>query len=62
MLEDELVAELRRQGFSIGRESNNCKSATKIRGMIFKTLWSVRWRAKSQRVEKVWGVYGIIAP
>ena len=62
MLEADLVAELRDQGFSVGRDSADCKSATKPRGIIFRTLWSVRWRARADRVEEVWGVYGVIAP
>ena len=60
--EADLVAELRNQGFSIDRDSADCKCATKTRGLIFRTLWSVRWRAKADRIEKVWGVYGVMAP
>jgi len=62
MLEADLIAELRGQGFSIGADSAACKSATKTTGLIFKKLWSVRWRARADRVEKVWGVYCVIAP
>ena len=62
MREADLVAELRNQGFSMGRGGPEFKSASKSRGIIFRTLWSVRWQAEADRIEKVWGVYGVIAP
>ena len=62
MREADLIEELRSQGFAINSNSIDCKTATKTRGIVFRTLWSVRWRAKSGRIEEVWGVCGFIAP
>ena len=56
-----LVKELRSQGFSIVF-SPKMADATITRGLIMKTIWSVRWRAREDRLEEVWGVYGAIAP
>lgn len=62
--EAHLVEELQRQGFAVSSpaDGSDCTSATVTRGIVFKCLWSVRWRAKEKRIEEVWGVYGIIAP
>ncbi len=62
MPEADLIAELRLQGFRFDREGEGCKSATKSRGLIVQTLWSVRWRAHEGRVNDVWGVYGYRTP
>ena len=62
--ETSLVEELRKQGFAIGRDYRRVdwRSASITRGMLIKTLWSVRWRAKAGQIEDIWGVYGFIAP
>ena len=62
MHEADLIAELRKQGFSMRRDGVDCKSATKSRGVIIRAIWSVRWRAEADRVDEVWGVYGFVAP
>ena len=63
MSEADLVDELRSQGFSISvMTSSTDHSASLIRGMIFKTLWSIRWRARAAQIEDILGVYGFIAP
>ena len=64
MPEAELVGELRSQGFSILGPANEVDfhTATIIRGLIFRHIWSVRWRARAGKIDKVWGVYGVIAP
>ena len=64
MAETRFIEELRNQGFSIDPtpEGWDHMSATIIRGLIFRTVWSVRWRAGADRIQEVWGVYGVIAP
>jgi hypothetical protein len=62
MSEVNLIQELRNQGFSIDRKYFDHESATITRGLVLRTIWSVRWRAKAGRVEEVWGIYGVIAP
>ena len=64
MSEAQLVEELRKQGFSTGSMSKatDWKAATITRGVILRTIWSVRWRAPAGRIEEVLGVYGVIAP
>ena len=62
MSEDRLVAELRKLGFRCNPDQPACKSATVTRGLVFRHLWSVRWRASNDQVDDVWGVYGVIAP
>jgi hypothetical protein len=52
---------LRNQGFSVV-SSPKMTFATIKRGLIIKTVWSVRWRARAGRIEEIWGVYGAIAP
>lgn len=56
-----LIQALRRQGFSVD-PGPRWASATIKRGLIIKTIWSVRWRAEADRVREIWGVYGAIAP
>ena len=62
MCEADLIAELRGQGFRINQGGPPCKSAFISRGIIIRTFWSVRWFAKADRIDKIWGVYGVIAP
>lgn len=62
MSEALLLQELRNQGFRCNASSPECKSATVTQGLIFRRLWSVRWRAKEDQIEDVWGIYGVIAP
>ena len=64
MSEALLVEDLRRQGFAIRSDPRNVdhKSAAIIRGLIFRTIWSIRWQARAGRIEDVWGVYDVIAP
>lgn len=64
MSEAELLKELRRQGFSVWSDPDKAdfKMATVTRGLIFRNLWSVRWRTKANQIEDIWGVYGVIAP
>jgi len=64
MDEASLVGNLRRQGFRLQLDPSpdGCVSATITRGMVFRHLWTIRWRAKVGRVEEIWGVYGVIAP
>jgi hypothetical protein len=59
--EARLIKALRSQGFPPA-SSTDMASATITRGLIMKTIWSVRWRAKEDRIEDIWGVYGGIAP
>ena len=62
--EARLVEELQNQGFVVRTSTHitDCRSATITRGLIFKHLWSVRWRAREGQIDEVWGVYGVIAP
>lgn len=61
--EGDLIAELRSQGFSVDFRGRCVVQSAKIeRGLIFRTGWSVRWRAKAGRIEEIWGVYGVAAP
>jgi len=64
MSEAELLKELQSQGFSVWSDPNKAdhKTATVTRGLIFRNLWSVRWRTKENQIEDIWGVYGVIAP
>ena len=64
MSEAELIKDLASQGFSVWSDPDKAdlKTATVTRGLIFRNLWSVRWRVKSEQIEDVWGVYGVIAP
>ena len=64
MSEAHLLEELRTQGFSVRSDPERAdfKTATVTRGLIFRNLWSVRWRARADQIEDVWGVYGVIAP
>lgn len=57
-----LIAQLRNEGFLVDQTKSDCNSATITRGVVMKTLWSVRWRAKEGHIDDVWGVYGAIAP
>ena len=60
MSEAHLLERLRSDGFYL--DGANFKSATVTRGLIFKNLWSVRWRVKAGQIEDIWGVYGVVAP
>ena len=62
MSESYLLTELRKQGFRCDPLRSDCKSASLMRGLIFKHLWSVRWRARADQIEDIWGMYGVIAP
>ena len=62
LAEADLIRELHLQGFRFDRQGGDCKSATKVRGLLIKTLWSVRWRAHEGHVDDVWGVFGYRAP
>lgn len=60
--EARLIGRLREQGFKIDDTKGDCMSATVMRGLIIKTLWSIRWRSRDEQIEEIWGVYGAIAP
>jgi len=64
--EEALRAELKRQGFERlpdHPDPDGLRCATFCRNeLIFKTLWSVRWRANGGRVGEIFGVYGCVAP
>lgn len=64
MPEGDLVRDLRSEGFALSAPAHeaDCFSGTIARGLIFRRIWSVRWRARADRIEDVWGVYGVIAP
>lgn len=58
-----LIKELHRQGFSVDLAPKWAGAgATITKGLITKTIWSVRWRAKADRIQEIWGIYGAIAP
>lgn len=56
--EKRLVGELKKQGFEVLPTHGDVNDATFKRGWIVQTLWSVRWRAKDNRVTEIWGVHG----
>jgi len=62
--EEDLIAALRAQGFAIGPPRDGVSDATFERTdlFVFRTIWSVRWRAEQGRVTGIWGVYGVQAP
>ena len=60
--ENELIAQVVNEGFRLDRNGGPIRSATLTRGLIAKTLWSVRWRSNNGRIDEVWGVYGAITP
>jgi hypothetical protein len=60
--EDDLKAELRRQGFRLLPEYRGVHDGTLYRGWIVKTLWSVRRKSRHGRVPDSWGVFGFKAP
>jgi len=61
--EARLVDALRRQGFAVeSAHRPDCRSATVMKGLVFRHIWSVRWRSAEGRVEDIRGVYGVIAP
>lgn len=62
--EADVVEALRRQGFRVDPTSplDSCKSASIRQGLVIQKLWSVRWHATDARIDKIWGVYGAIAP
>jgi len=64
MTEARLVEDLRSQGFRVGPEQcpPSFRMAMITRGLIVQTMWSVRWQVSEGRIEKIWGVYGFIAP
>lgn len=60
--EADLIAQITAAGFVLDRSGAKWRSATLKRGLMIKTLWSVRWRASGAEIEEAWGVYGFIAP
>lgn len=60
--EDDLIAQVAEAGFRLDRSGRPIRSATLTRGLIIKTLWSVRWRSSNGRIDEIWGIYGAIAP
>lgn len=63
MSEPDLIETLQKQGFRINSyDSIECKSATFEKGVVLRTVWSVRWREREGRISEIWGVYGGIAP
>ena len=61
-LETDLVAELKRQEFSV-RSSENGEFATfSDGGFPIEKLWHVGWRASDGRITSAWGVYGFRGP
>lgn len=63
--EERLVEELGEQGFVIPRiqapDGVRYAQFTSTH-LVFRTIWSVRWRADDGRVAEIWGVYGVQAP
>ena len=57
-----LIKHLRSNGFSIRETKEGFCSASLVRGLVIKTLWSARWRAEDGQITEIWGVYGAIAP
>ena len=63
--EEDLIAELREQGFPLPSclGPDAWASSTYNRTLfVFRTIWSVRWRAEDGRVTEILGVYGVVAP
>lgn len=65
--EAELVAHLRQEGFEAPDSSKDGRGVWHDatfwrRRWPFRTLWSVRWRARAGELEEVWGVHGIVGP
>ncbi len=63
--EERLVAELHGQGFALSRHPgfDGVTVADYVSSQfVFRTIWSVRWRANQGRVRDIWGVYGVRAP
>lgn len=60
--EADLIAYVSADGFKLDRGGANFRSATLTRGMVFKKIWSIRWRSNAGKIDVVWGVYGAIAP
>jgi len=59
--EDDLKAELAKQGFKLA-EYDGVHDATLYRGWIVKAMWSVRWKSQYGRITDLWGVFGYKAP
>ena len=65
MDEAAFLGELRKQGYKPDPyvpELPDFGSATFYQGVIFVTLWSIRWRVREGRIVEVFGIYGCIAP
>lgn len=62
--EASVVDQLRGQGFSVADASSadGCRAATVTRGILIRTIWSVRWYAGEDKIDDIWGVYGAIGP
>lgn len=60
--ESELISQLQNEGFAVDQSKLDFNNAFITQGLIFRTLWSVRWRTKEGQVDEIWGVYGVTAP
>lgn len=60
--ETELVAELRRQGFSIVAGTDGQFATFSNRSFPIETVWHVGWKSDQGRITDVWGVHGGIGP
>lgn len=56
--EKRLMDDLQEQGFEVLPRPGGISDATFKSGWIVQTIWSVRWRAKDNRVIETWGVHG----
>ncbi|HEY6815035.1 MAG TPA: hypothetical protein VI168_05810 [Croceibacterium sp.] len=60
---DDVMRALEGQGFARSACRDGVESLTFTRNdIVMKTIWSVRWRATSGRIDEIWGVHGVIAP
>ncbi len=59
--ETNVVASLRKSGFEIGPQAGDGYRSANIErgGGVCKTLWSVRWKAKTGLIANMVGVYGL---
>jgi hypothetical protein len=60
--EEELKADLLKQGFKLLPEFDGVYDASLYRGWIVKAMWSVRWKSQRGRITVAWGVFGYKAP